>query len=180
MRTPSARFFGPAAVLAAVTFLTGCAHQDAPGVATASRPGATASSSSPDRARQAQQYIDCMRGHGVVMVDELTSEGIPQVDKGRTPLDRVGGAMAACKGFLSSAQGSPRPAAQDIEKRRQYSMCIRSHGVSDYPDPDPDTGDPKMSDDLARRLKADPHLTSAMQACQNTAPITPGKGVVGG
>lgn len=180
MLAPFAQFFRTAALLAAITFVTGCGHQDVPGVATAPGHGSTASSSSSDRLRPAQRYIDCMRGHGVVMVDELTSEGTPQIDKGRTPLDRVGDALAACKRLLPGGQQSPRPAAQDIEVRRQYSMCIRSHGVSDYPDPDPDTGEPKMSDDLARRLKADPHLNSAMLACQNIAPVRPGEGVVGG
>jgi hypothetical protein len=52
---------------------------------------------------------------------------------------------------------------------------MRDHGVRYYPDPDPETGQPRLSEADARRLKADPQRQAAEEAC---LPLLPG-GVAG-
>ncbi|MDQ1711902.1 MAG: hypothetical protein QOE45_1352 [Frankiaceae bacterium] len=157
--------------------LTACATGKSPGVATARSGSPTPSA---DSAATAQRYIECMRGEGVPMLDELTpDEGLPQIDKEKAPFERVGSAMEHCRALLPAGKPAPRPAAADVEKLRQYASCLRAHGLPDYPDPDPDTGVPMMSDELRVRLKNDPNLPAAMKTCYETGPHPTG-GVVGG
>ena len=169
----------PLAVLV-ILALASCTGAQPPGIATARTAGTAPSTRPLDRAQQAQQYVDCMRGQGVVMLDALTAEGIPQIDKTLSIAATVGPAMDHCKQFLPAADAAPRPSAQDLAQKQRFAACLREHGLPDYPDPDPDTGEPKMSDQLAAKLKGDPHLTSATQACQSLGPAPASSGVVGG
>jgi len=167
-------------VVAATVLLcagTACAGPPAAHVATAGQ--GPASSSPVDAVRLAQRYVDCMRSQGVAMLDRLTAEGKPQIDKSKVDLDRLGPAMERCRRFLPHGDETQRPAAEDVAKMRRYAACLRAHGLPDYPDPDPDTGQPAMSDSLANRLKSDPHLATAMRACADLTPAS-GSGVVGG
>lgn len=160
--------------------LTGCSQGADPEVATVQAGKPTLAAQGADRARQAQQYIDCMRSHGVAMLDELTSEGMPQVDKDRTTFQKVAAGMDACKASMPKASDAPRPAAADVETMRRYAVCLRSQGLSDYPDPDPETGQPPLTDELARRLKQDPRLPAAEAACAGVAPRPSATADVGG
>ena len=160
--------------------VTGCQGSSGAHVASARNDGGAASpTASVDPVRQAQQYIACMRRQGVPMLDRLTDEGRPQVDKTKVDPDRLGPAMERCRALLPPAEATKRPAPQDVERMRAYASCLRAHGLSEYPDPDPDTGEPAMSDALAARIKNDPHLATAMQACASLTPSS-GAGVVGG
>jgi len=186
MFLPSLRRFrahlatGSAAFAVAALGLTACSQGADPEVATARAIKATLAAVGTDRARQAQQYIDCMRSRGVVMLDELTSEGMPQVDKARSPFQKVAAGMDACKESIPSAADAPRPAAADVERMRRYAACLRSQGLSDYPDPDPQTGEPALSEELALRLKQDPRLPVAERACASMLPVPSRTGTVGG
>lgn len=163
--------------------LAGCGAPSAPDVATARVGGtasATAAPTSVDPARQARLYIDCMRKQGVAMKDELTSEGMPQVDKTKTSEAQVSAAAQKCRTLLPAEAGATQSGAVDIERARGYAACLRNHGVPGWPDPDPVTGQPQMNDAEAARLKSDPHLPAALQACQDLTPGGSGPGVVGG
>jgi hypothetical protein len=148
--------------------LASCARVSAPEVATARESGSPPPAA--DTPHLVQQYIDCMRGQGVTMLDELTGEGRPQIDKDATPIDLVGPAIEYCAQFLPAETPPPAPAPEDVEKMRQYSVCLRENGLSSYPDPDPATGQPDISDELGARLKSDPHLDQAMRACSQLQP----------
>jgi len=137
--------------------------------------------SAADRQTRIGQYRDCLQHNGVVLLDEATSEGMPQIDKGRTPQDKVAAAMDQCRQLLPAGDDAPKPAPGDIEVRQRYAQCIRDHGIPAYPDPDPVTGTEQLSDELSARLKTDPKMADALQACQSIlAAGSNGKGQVGG
>jgi hypothetical protein len=180
MSTTTRRTFATAAVATTLLgALSACSHQQAAHVATARQGVAAAGPTSADAAQLARRYIACMRHHGVAMLDRLTAEGRPQVDKDKANMDRVGSAMDACRQLLPAEEQPVPPAAADIEAMRRYAGCLRTHGLPYYPDPDPDTGQPVLTDAQAGRLKHDPHLANALRACQAVA-VSSSPGVVGG
>ncbi len=102
-------------------------------------------------------------------------------DKSRNDPAAVNAAATACQDRRPAeadvtAEG---PTAADIEAYRRYARCVREHGVPEFPDPDPATGDFAMDDDLGRRVKENPAMRTATEACRSLLPGS-GDGVVGG
>ncbi len=103
-------------------------------------------------------------------------------DKQRNDVTKINAGTDACREFAPSDNdpaGVPAAGA-DIEAKRRYAACIRDHGVAEFPDPDPRTGDFDMADDLGRRIKEDPGLNAAMEACRGVLPQSTSGGQVGG
>jgi len=90
----------------------------------------------------------------------------------------------ACVALLAVACGtshSPAGSASggaDLAKLQQYATCMRSHGISDFPDPQPNPGGQGGSfqlsggpgSDLNRN---DPRYQAADQACRSILPQQP-------
>lgn len=159
-----------AVMLAAALILGGCrpAANDEPGVATVEGSGTTAAPA--DRNAQIERYRDCLSANGVKLLDTPTAEGMPQVDKQRTDVKVLSDAQEKCRRHVPSGGDATRAPAADIETRRRYAACLRENGVPDYPDPDPVTGDPGVGDELGARLKNDPRMATATQACARFQP----------
>jgi hypothetical protein len=170
------------ALLALVASAVGCGGPDeGPRVASiGSTSVASGATPAADRAELVRQYTDCLRQQGVTMLDGTTEEGMPQIDKIRTPVEKAEAAFEKCRAYLPTGEAPPRPLPADIEARQRHAACVRSHGVAEYPDPDPQTGEPAVTDQLARRLKNHPRLQSALEACQGILPSPTSTGVVGG
>jgi hypothetical protein len=168
--------YAVATLAAGVLLLGGCGSaKPEPGVASVG--GTTASTAPADRDAQIRKYRDCLTQNGVKLLDTPTAEGLPQVDKQSTDVKVLGDAQEKCREYVPSGGDATRAPAADIETSRKYAACIRKHGVSDYPDPDPVTGDPGISDELGARLKTDPDMVTATEACAGLQPG--GKGDVG-
>lgn len=164
------------AALTTAVLLGGCGPaQPEPGVASVG--GATASTAPADRDAQIRTYRNCLTENGVKLLDTPTAEGLPQVDKQSTDVKVLGDAQEKCRDHVPSGGDATRAPAADIETSRRYAACLREHGVSDYPDPDPVTGDTGVSDELGARLKTDPDMVTATEACAGLQPG--GKGDVG-
>lgn len=152
-------------------FVTGCSTSPEPG------PRPTAGGHS------AAEYAACLRSHGLTMEQYTADDGSTQSrpDKNRNDITTITQATEACKALLPVATdaGTTAPSAADIEARRRYAACIRGKGVPDFPDPDPRTGDFVMDGDLGQRIKENPAIAQAMEACQNQLPTSTG-GVIGG
>ncbi len=156
-----------AVVLAAVAFLAGCADGDGtPRVVSVSTGSPPAIQASADRGAQLRRYRDCLLGNGVTLLDQLNVEGMPQIDKERTNIDVLATGQERCRPYLPAAVDAPRPDQAMVQARRRLAECLRGHGVPEYPDPDPVTGDLRIGDQLAARLKDDPSLASALRTCQ--------------
>ncbi|MDX6312829.1 MAG: hypothetical protein QOF84_713 [Streptomyces sp.] len=161
--------------------ITGCGGgSDDPGVATARTSGGASQSSGADTVQQAQKYANCLKDAGVTMTEG--ADGTLEVDKDKTAEKTILDASEKCRNLqpAAAATGAPQLSADDIEKRRQYASCIRQHGVKEYPDPDPQTGESAIDDDLAQQLKSDSKFPSAVTACRNVLPSPTTSGVHGG
>ncbi|MER5970385.1 hypothetical protein ABT112_11735 [Streptomyces sp. NPDC002055] len=167
-----------ASLLAVVLGLTGCGNDHGPGVATADGSPTARGSADPDDGKRAREYAACMRRHGVVL--EETSEGLPQVDKDGTPVRKITEAAEKCRDLQPGGTAPEKAAPEDIEKRGRYAACMRRHGVPQYPDPDPRTGEPEMDAELAERIKKDPQTPEALQTCRELLPGAGGSAVNGG
>jgi hypothetical protein len=145
--------------------LGGCGKvQDSPTVATAG--GGMAGSASPtaaaDPGAQKLRFNNCMAEHGVNLDDANAGRSVDAA--------RMATATEACRAFLPTGGDIVRLSPQDIEKARQYAKCVRDHGIPDFPDPDPVTGQSTLTQEQGQRLKDDPRLTNATEACRNLLP----------
>ena len=180
---PRARAVVPALfggfVLLAVLTVAGCSGSGGSGVATAGGKGTAASGASPaaDPSVRAQQYAQCMAEHGAPQPRAADKDaGDPQAPA----LASAQAAFEACQQYLGGEVAASPMSAEDIAKMRQFSECVREHGVPDWPDPDPRTGQITFpSDDVATAVKKNPDLPAAMKACEQLSPDY-GKGVAGG
>jgi hypothetical protein len=164
-------------VLAIGIAVGGCGQDgEGPGVATAARaPAAGSAAGVADADEAAQRYGDCLRDAGVTMIEEV--EGPPRVDKERTPITTLTAAAEKCRQLAPVTDAPAKLSAQDLEKRRRQAACLREHGVPEYPDPDPDTGEPAMTDTLAQQLKTNPRFSAAMEACRGSSPASDSEAV---
>ncbi|MEU9884581.1 hypothetical protein [Sphaerisporangium sp. NPDC051011] len=154
-----------------VAVLAGCASTS-PGTATPS-PSPTGA------ARTLALFKDvakCLRTHGMPgfpdpTVDPRTGEvGVPDraAKPGRAALD-------ACRTYIDrlpdKGQGGKPVTAAEMAKLREFSRCMREHGLRDWPDPNPEGAFslPKRLDDLGKR-----GLRTQFEACGQ---YLPGKGV---
>jgi hypothetical protein len=164
------------ALLLAAGLLAGCGSRgDDQGVVSAGGQSGS-STAAPDRAQQIGQYRGCLVRNGVTLLDYAADDGLPQIDKDHTPLEKVSTAQQNCRAFMPSGGDADRPSQADIENRQHYAACIREHGIPGYPDPDPVTGEPRISDQLAAQLKDDPKLPLAQEACQSLLATQGGAG----
>lgn len=159
--------------VAALALLGGCSSGQRPQVATAQSGGSTAAASTLDPAEQADRWASCMREHGVTMAQTsggapvLDDAGLPRVDKEKTSTAVVTKASDACRALLPVVAPASTPlTADELDRLRRYAVCMRQHGIPEYPDPDPVTGSANATDALKNRDKYDPAVIAAMQACQ--------------
>ncbi len=170
-------------LIVAVVLLAGCsALSDGPSVATASGSSnreMAAPAADPDE--RARQFVACMRANGIVL-----DESAGAARGGRIILPSGSGnasaAMEKCRIYLPDGGEPSRLSPEDIERARLYAKCMRDNGVPDYPDPDPATGETKLTEALGAKLKSDPKLGPAADACRNLAvqpggAATPGVGI---
>jgi hypothetical protein len=134
--------------------MTGCAGESGgEDVATAGgTPTATATAGAEDvqtgdMAEQMRKFAACMRENGIDMPDpEVDGEGRvvmrgPGGGGGPEPdREKVEAAQQACKKYLPNGGEPPKLSAEDMEKARQHSKCMRENGVPNFPDPQPDGG----------------------------------------
>jgi hypothetical protein len=170
-----------AVLLALVLGLTAaCGKARAPGVATARGTGPAASATpttSVDPEEQRRLLAQCLRDHGVDVSDADPEPGGGgggglriRASEG-THMDE---AFRACQKYATGGNmASPDP--QTVEQFRQFTQCMRDHGI-DVPDPDPNGGGGvKMSKGPGGINPDDPKFKAAEQACQDKLP---GKGPV--
>jgi hypothetical protein len=121
--------------------------QATPGVATG-KSATTSGTASVDRGSKATgllAYAQCMRSHGVAdFPDPAGSGGIPKEGviqaEGAVSNSQVVAAQNACRGLLPAGGSLSGQAVQrvDAEQQQDYlkaAACLRSHGVSGFPDP---------------------------------------------
>ena len=89
------------------------------------------------------KFAQCMRSHGVVDFPDPSSNGTISVGGTVSQSPQYAAADETCNRLLPNG-GVPTAAqqAQGIAQLLKVSVCMRAHGISDYPDPtsrrDPD------------------------------------------
>ena len=98
--------------------------------------------------KAALTYVDCMRSHGVSNFPDPTSDGQINVDfahggKDGAPvssgIDRMSpqyiSADQTCRHLLPGGVPTAAQNQQALAKELKFAQCMRSHGVSNFPDP---------------------------------------------
>ena len=115
-----------------------------------------------------------MRSHGVTSFpDPGSSSGSGQPPKGVNANSATfRSASQACAKYSPAGTVNPGQSSQNQSQLVQYAQCMRSHGVTDYPDPSSGTGTVQAPKDLNPNSQS---FQSASKACQQYLPGATGK-----
>lgn len=126
--------------------VTACSSgSSSPGVASVGTSAAGQPSSHSSGKPSTLAYAKCMQSHGIKDFPEPNSSGQLAVASGQplpdTSSPQFQAAAKTC-GALNPAGVAPDPAQQALQLQKDiaYAKCMRSHGVTNFPDPDPSTG----------------------------------------
>ncbi len=127
-----------------------------------------------NRLQQLLAFSRCMRSKGVQEFPDPTSSGvIPKVSLQQIGVSasQIAAAQTACRHLLPSGPASPAQArlAQAWNNSAAFAHCMRSHGISNWPDPTPNavhSGQPTFNLQSAGIAPNSPLLTSKIHACE--------------
>jgi hypothetical protein len=126
-------------------------------------------------------YAQCMRSHGVANFPDPNGQGVISGSGINPGSASFQAANKDCRHFMPNG-GQPTPAQQTaaLAQALKFSQCMRSHGISDFPDPQSGPGG-----GIAIRIRAgqgsDLNPQSAQfQAAQNACQGIIGKTLGGG
>jgi hypothetical protein len=156
------------AMIGAATLLAAC--QGSPSSADSGSPAARASRTT----ASAVGYSACMRAHGVPNYPDPDSSGqLPKTDAQQLGVStsRYHVGQLACRHLLPTAGGLPQqehecmqnsdcpPALvqQMLTADRKLALCMRSHGVPNFPDPTADSDGPVFDISAAGISDAESH-----------------------
>lgn len=160
----------------------GCGGGKSPGVANragsaAGTTTATTQSQSAPPVKGLVAFSSCMRKHGIANFPDPNSQGVIGISSGMgidPGSPRFQSARTACAKLLPNG-GRPTPAqiAQQQKEMLQFSICMRSHGIKDFPDPSNGglTIRARSGSDLDPN---NPTFQKAQQACQKYLPFKGG------
>lgn len=173
--TPTMRLTVGAVALSTVLLAACSSHAAAPPIAHLA--GSTAAASPNDLLHLAGE---CLREHGLpnvadpVVATDGPVKGQGILDKTALKADQqpvVFAALTACSAALAKAniysgQHSSSISPQELQARLILARCIRAHGVPNFPDPNPTTGDVSPPPGLS---KNSPSILAAIAACPSQA-----------
>lgn len=131
-----------AGILAFGVLVTACGSQSAPGGATDSTStGSSAGGNAPGKSLLA--YSTCMRSHGVPnFPDPSSTGGIPKEELRQLGISQsqLNTANRACQHLIPAGESlsgqTPRTIpAQDQRDYLKAAACMRSHGITSFPEP---------------------------------------------
>ncbi|MFE3073194.1 hypothetical protein [Streptomyces sp. NPDC059247] len=150
------------------------ATPSAPSTGASAAPGTPSAGASGGTADWAA-YYDCLGAQGIRL--QRSEGGEKRVDKDANTAEALASAEKAC---AAKQPGRPKPAASRLEAAGKTAACMREKGVTDYPDPDPATGEIPLTGAFADKVKSDPKVIAALKACAPGAGSGDGGTVVGG
>ena len=141
-------------------------------------PSSTGSGGSPNAGgsanSQAVAYSRCVRSHGVPGFPDPASNG--QIPKeaviralSRLSDSRAMAATNACANLNPAGQGGPTLAAQEQQDYLRAAACMRSHGITNFPDPTFPGGRVNLSIPSSIDTKSR-QFTQAAQTCTKLIP----------
>jgi hypothetical protein len=147
-----------------------------------SSPSAAGSSATPSSSAAGAQgkglaYTACMRSHGVPNFPDPNSDGhisITPADGIKINSPQFQSAQKACQS-LSPGAGTPAQQAQHVAAALKYAKCMRSHGITSFPDPNAQGGF-QIQNPQGNMNPSSPQNKSAQKACQHYLSQAPGGG----
>ena len=86
-------------------------------------------------------YARCMRSHGVANFPDPNGQGVIQGSGINPGSASFQAADKDCRHLLpNGGQPSPAQQAKALAQALKFSQCMRSHGISDFPDPQSQPG----------------------------------------
>jgi hypothetical protein len=166
------------ASLVAVSLLAaGCGGSRSPGVANVASTSTTAASTMPRGGAFA--FARCMRAHGVPSWPDPNSSGVFDKSKirqlgisaprMRAIEDRSCGHLLPQKG--GPQQETPQQARTRLADELSFARCMRSHGVSRFPDPTAQGG---LSVEMVQAHGIDVHSPAVLRVVQACLPASHG------
>jgi hypothetical protein len=119
-------------------------------------------------------YYSCLKKNGLTL--QTTNGGEPRIVKDQNVNDTasVTAAQEKCRDRMPAPSAVPA-SVEDLTAARELSACVREKGFTEYPDPDPKTGEvPAEAAEAAEALKSDPGLVSALLECTSGAGVSKG------
>lgn len=120
-------------------------------------------------ATQAEQlaYAQCMRANGDTSYPDPTAQnGYGKATQGANPIDTTAPQYISANKVCAHLHPAGPSQAQNEQRTAQilkYAACMRSNGISDFPDSMQLTGKGDLN-------PSDPKFQSAQQACQSLQP----------
>jgi hypothetical protein len=155
---------------AAVALLAACTGGSGSSAGSGGSPNPGGSSSSPS----AVAFSACMRSHGVPNFPDPNGSGALSKETAQqlgVSSSQYQTAQTACAHLLPNSGGqSPAEIQQTLSSLRSFAECMRSHGVSNWPDPSTDSqGDPIFY--LQGQIDENsPRIVTKIHACQHLIP----------
>jgi hypothetical protein len=142
MRIRTALVLGPLLALGLAACSTGGNDDQVASANGGSAPASSAGANQPEK-EAALKFAQCMRDNGVSTFPDpkLSDNGEAQlstpdgVDK-----SKLDAAQEKCKQYLPNGGEPQRLDPQKQAKVREYSQCMRDHGIAKFPDPDENGG----------------------------------------
>jgi hypothetical protein len=132
------------------------------------------------------RFSACMRSHGVPNFPDPQPSGggvslTIDSHNGLNPdAPQFKAASKSCEKLLpNDGKADPAAVARDRAQMLKFSACMRSHGLTDFPDPTVSGGDVQLSLGDKRNSSLNPSspaFQAAQKACQSLMPNPPSKG----
>ncbi len=164
---------GLAALIALSIPLAACGSSSNP----SANAGGSGTTADPAAYTRALAFASCMRSHGVPNFPDPKSNGSGGMAIERTPgSTKVNGvsvngpafesAMTACRSKLPNG-GHPKPPSEaQKQKMLAFSQCMRSHGITNFPDPTFQNGRAGLMISASSGIDPNsPAFKQAQQAC---------------
>jgi hypothetical protein len=153
---------------AALALLAACGGSPSP-AGSGGSPGAAGSANS----QKLLAFSRCMRSHGVPNFPDPNSSGVlpkSQIAQLTASNPQFPAAHRACGHLLpNGGQPTQAQAQQAWNDMRNFARCMRSHGVSNWPDPGPTSQqDQRPFFNLPASINPNaPQITTKIRACQH-------------
>jgi hypothetical protein len=177
-RSQRPAFLLSAFALMLVAAVAGCTADQDPGVATAAPGASTVAAAAPAAGGDdsGRKFSQCMRGQGLTWFPDPGQDGGLRVSvPDGTDQSTVDKAEQACKAYAPGARQNGPLSADDLDKLRQVSQCMRDHGFAKYPDPDAN-GSINIDERATGISHAAPGFEKAVQECRKYLPPRRSKG----
>jgi len=140
------------------------------GTTTTTAPASAAGTGGSSPGGELAEYATCMRSHGVSgFPDSFGSSDAIKAAKGQ--MARISASEASSPTFEAAQRacakyyGPTTPqhvSPQEMQKLLAVSRCMRAHGVANFPDPNPTTGELSTPAGIDR---SSPQVVAALRAC---------------